>query len=138
LGEPIAFVADGFAAATKTDPRCSVDRGVAPAIIAMSFRHSIERCPLSSRKLLTGNEALALGALHAGARVIAGYPGTPSTGAIESLLASHPPDVHVEWSTNEKVALEVAAAPEEQHTLALPSLSAGRHSTSVALEQTGL
>ncbi len=61
------------------------------------------------RKLLTGNEALALGALHAGARVITGYPGTPSTGAIESLLALSPPGVHVEWSTNEKVALEIAA-----------------------------
>ncbi len=64
---------------------------------------------MSYRKLLTGNEALALGALHAGARVIAGYPGTPSTGAIESLLALSPPGVPVEWSTNEKVALEIAA-----------------------------
>ncbi|MFN3763133.1 MAG: hypothetical protein ACK4WK_08045, partial [Anaerolineae bacterium] len=64
---------------------------------------------MSPRKLLTGNEALALGALHAGARVITGYPGTPSTGAIESLLAARPPGVHVEWSTNEKVALEIAA-----------------------------
>ncbi len=64
---------------------------------------------MSSKKLLTGNEALALGALHAGARVITGYPGTPSTGAIESLLANQPPDVYVEWSTNEKVALEIAA-----------------------------
>ncbi len=64
---------------------------------------------MSSRKLLTGNEALALGALHAGARVITGYPGTPSTGAIESLLAMEPPSVYVEWSTNEKVALEIAA-----------------------------
>ncbi len=64
---------------------------------------------MSSRKLLTGNEALALGALHAGARVITGYPGTPSTGAIESLLATKPPGVYVEWSTNEKVALEIAA-----------------------------
>lgn len=64
---------------------------------------------MTRRKLLTGNEALALGAIHAGARVIAGYPGTPSTGAIESLLEIAPPDVHVEWSTNEKVALEIAA-----------------------------
>lgn len=64
---------------------------------------------MSSQKLLTGNEALALGARHAGARIITGYPGTPSTGAIESLLAGRPPDVYVEWSTNEKVALEIAA-----------------------------
>lgn len=62
-----------------------------------------------TRKLLTGNEALALGALHAGARVAAGYPGTPSTGALEHFLKVAPPDVHVEWSVNEKVALEIAA-----------------------------
>ncbi len=60
-------------------------------------------------KLLTGNEALALGALHAGVKVVTGYPGTPSTGAIESLLLLDPPGVHVEWSTNEKVAFEIAS-----------------------------
>jgi indolepyruvate ferredoxin oxidoreductase alpha subunit len=60
-------------------------------------------------RLLTGNEALALGALHAGVKVVAGYPGTPSTGAIESLLLLDPPGVHVEWSTNEKVAFEVVS-----------------------------
>ena len=59
-------------------------------------------------KLLTGNEALALGALHAGIKVATGYPGTPSSGALESLLAMDPPGVHVEWSTNEKVAFEIA------------------------------
>ncbi len=62
-----------------------------------------------SAKLLTGNEALALGALHAGVKVVTGYPGTPSTGALASLLDLEPRGVHVEWSTNEKVALEVAA-----------------------------
>ncbi len=60
-------------------------------------------------RLLTGNEALALGALRAGVKVATGYPGTPSTGCIESLLLLQPPDVHVEWSTNEKVAFEIAA-----------------------------
>lgn len=58
---------------------------------------------------MTGNEALALGALHAGVKVVTGYPGTPSTGALASLLDREPRGVHVEWSTNEKVALEVAA-----------------------------
>jgi indolepyruvate ferredoxin oxidoreductase alpha subunit len=58
-------------------------------------------------KLMTGNEALATGALHAGIKVAAGYPGTPSSGALESLLLLAPPDVHVEWSTNEKVAFEI-------------------------------
>jgi len=57
---------------------------------------------------MTGNEALALGALHAGIKVAAGYPGTPSTGALESLLLLNLPEVHVEWSTNEKVAFEIA------------------------------
>lgn len=60
------------------------------------------------KKLITGNEAVALGALRAGVKVVTGYPGTPSTGAIECLLGMSLPDTHVEWSTNEKVALEVA------------------------------
>ena len=65
-------------------------------------------------KLLTGNEALALGALRAGVKVATGYPGTPSTGCIESLLLLDSADlrskgVHVEWSTNEKVAFEIAS-----------------------------
>jgi indolepyruvate ferredoxin oxidoreductase alpha subunit len=59
---------------------------------------------------MTGNEALALGALHAGVKVVSGYPGTPSTGALASLLEMQPAGVHVEWSTNEKVAFEIAAA----------------------------
>ncbi|HIP88311.1 MAG TPA: hypothetical protein EYH27_07770, partial [Anaerolineales bacterium] len=61
------------------------------------------------KKLFTGNEALALGALQAGVKVVTGYPGTPSTGAIESLLRRRPQGVHVEWSTNEKIAFEIAA-----------------------------
>jgi len=60
------------------------------------------------KKILNGNEALALGALRAGVKVITGYPGTPSTRALASLLAMNLPDRHVEWSTNEKVALEIA------------------------------
>jgi len=61
-------------------------------------------------KILTGNEALALGALRAGVKVVTGYPGTPSTGALASLLRMDLPGRHIEWSTNEKVALEIAAA----------------------------
>lgn len=61
-------------------------------------------------KLITGNTALALGALRAGVKVVTGYPGTPSTGALASLLAMDLSDGrHVEWSTNEKVAFEIAA-----------------------------
>jgi indolepyruvate ferredoxin oxidoreductase alpha subunit len=61
-------------------------------------------------KLITGNEAIVLGALHAGVKLAAGYPGTPSSGALGSLLQMDLDEGrHVEWSTNEKVALEIAA-----------------------------
>lgn len=60
-------------------------------------------------RLLTGNEALALGALRAGVKVVTGYPGTPSSGALDSLLNLNLNLRHIEWSTNEKVAFEIAA-----------------------------
>ena len=58
------------------------------------------------KQLLSGNEALALGAYHAGVVVAAAYPGTPSTEILENLARLD--GIYVEWSTNEKVALEVA------------------------------
>ena len=61
------------------------------------------------KKICMGNEAIALGAIKAGVRVVAGYPGTPSTEIIETLIAEKNPHVNVQWSTNEKTALEVAA-----------------------------
>jgi indolepyruvate ferredoxin oxidoreductase, alpha subunit len=61
--------------------------------------------------LLMGNEAIARGALEAGISVASGYPGTPSSEIIESLAkVAEERNLYVEWSTNEKVALEVAAA----------------------------
>ena len=56
---------------------------------------------------MTGNEAIAQGAWEAGLHVAAAYPGTPSTEILENLSTYK--DVYSEWSTNEKVALEVAA-----------------------------
>ena len=56
-----------------------------------------------------GNEAIAAGALAAGVRVVSGYPGTPSTEVLETIAKRNPGFVHVEWSVNEKAALEVAA-----------------------------
>ncbi|MBP5607367.1 MAG: indolepyruvate ferredoxin oxidoreductase subunit alpha [Lachnospiraceae bacterium] len=57
-----------------------------------------------------GNGAIALGALKAGVNVVCGYPGTPSSEIIET-IAKYPHDgLHLEWSVNEKAALEVAAA----------------------------
>jgi indolepyruvate ferredoxin oxidoreductase alpha subunit len=62
-----------------------------------------------SKKLISGNEADAYGALAAGVKVVSGYPGTPSTEATAMLLTMDLPGTKVEWSTNEKVAFEVAA-----------------------------
>jgi len=61
--------------------------------------------------LIMGNEAIARGALEAGVKVCAAYPGTPSSDIIASLAeVAKNMDLYVEWSVNEKVALEVAAA----------------------------
>ena len=60
-------------------------------------------------EFLMGNEAIALGALAAGVRVVAGYPGTPSTEVLETVAKRRRDDVYVEWSINEKAAMEVAA-----------------------------
>ncbi len=61
-------------------------------------------------KNITGNEAVALGALRAGVKVVTGYPGTPSSEVIGGLLQQGGLEgTRVEWSINEKVALEVAA-----------------------------
>ncbi|MCL1872705.1 MAG: thiamine pyrophosphate-dependent enzyme [Clostridiales bacterium] len=63
------------------------------------------------KQILTGNEAIARGALAAGAKVITGYPGTPSSEVIGSLLKEKElTGVKVEWSVNEKIAFEIAAA----------------------------
>ncbi|MBC8443889.1 MAG: 4Fe-4S binding protein [Deltaproteobacteria bacterium] len=71
----------------------------------------IENGPAGSRHLLMGNEAIARGALEAGVSVITGYPGTPSSEIIETLAkVSADQNLYVEWSVNEKVAMEVAAA----------------------------
>ncbi len=61
--------------------------------------------------LLMGNEAIARGALEAGVSVAAAYPGNPSSEIIGSLAeVAAEMGMYVEWSVNEKVALEVAAA----------------------------
>ena len=61
------------------------------------------------KEFLMGNEAIALGALAAGVQVVAGYPGTPSTEVLETVAKRRPDGVYVEWSINEKAAMEVAA-----------------------------
>ena len=64
-----------------------------------------------TKMLLVGNEAIARGALEAGISVAAAYPGTPATEIMENLSkAGKTHKLYVEWSANEKVAMEVAAA----------------------------
>lgn len=66
---------------------------------------------MSKRELLLGDEALALGALHAGLSGVYAYPGTPST-EITEFIQSNPltaeRKIHCSWSTNEKTAMEEA------------------------------
>ncbi|MBQ8487513.1 MAG: indolepyruvate ferredoxin oxidoreductase [Prevotella sp.] len=63
------------------------------------------------RKLLLGDEAIALGALHAGLSGVYAYPGTPSTEITEFIQGNalaRERGVHSRWSTNEKTAMEAA------------------------------
>jgi len=63
------------------------------------------------KKLLLGDEAVALGALHVGLSGVYAYPGTPST-EITEFIQGHPlakeRGVHSRWCTNEKTAMEAA------------------------------
>jgi indolepyruvate ferredoxin oxidoreductase alpha subunit len=58
------------------------------------------------KTLMSGNEAIARGAWEAGVHHTTGYPGTPSTEILENVLSYS--EIQAEWSTNEKVALDVA------------------------------
>ena len=61
------------------------------------------------KEYLLGNAAIARGILEAGAGVVTSYPGTPASEIVESLApVSKEHNLHIEWSVNEKVALEVA------------------------------
>jgi indolepyruvate ferredoxin oxidoreductase alpha subunit len=60
----------------------------------------------SMKKILSGNEAIALGFSDSGGVFASGYPGTPSTETLEALARIG--DVYCEWATNEKVGLESA------------------------------
>lgn len=61
------------------------------------------------KALLSGNEAIARGAYEAGVQVVTGYPGTPSSEIVETCAKLYGDEVYVEWSTNEKVAMDAAA-----------------------------
>ncbi|HOT04518.1 MAG TPA: indolepyruvate ferredoxin oxidoreductase subunit alpha [Methanolinea sp.] len=59
---------------------------------------------------LLGNEAIARGCLASPVHFVTGYPGTPSSEVIDILRSLPERDFYVEWSVNEKVALENALA----------------------------
>jgi len=71
------------------------------------FRQIIE-APENSRFVLQGNEAFALGVIHAGYHAADGYPGTPSTEVIDKSLAHVQDLITVGWSINETIAVAVA------------------------------
>ncbi|MBR5088013.1 MAG: indolepyruvate ferredoxin oxidoreductase subunit alpha, partial [Ruminiclostridium sp.] len=61
------------------------------------------------KEFLMGNAAIARGAIAAGLNLISGYPGTPSTEVLETSAKCNDGSMYVEWSVNEKAALELAA-----------------------------
>lgn len=64
-------------------------------------------------KLLLGNDAIGLALVEQDCRVVTGYPGTPSSEILAGVIKykqQHDRQIYTEWSTNEKVALEVALA----------------------------
>ena len=63
------------------------------------------------KMLLLGNEAIARGAIEAGVAFASTYPGTPSSElSLNFFQMSQESDLYFEYSTNEKVAMEVSAA----------------------------
>ena len=61
------------------------------------------------KEFLMGNEAIGKACIAAGVNVVAGYPGTPSTEVLETIAKENDGSIYVEWSVNEKAAMEVAA-----------------------------
>lgn len=64
-----------------------------------------------SRHFLLGNEAIARGAIEAGVAFATTYPGTPSSEISGNLFQiSKETDLYFEYSSNEKIALELVSA----------------------------
>ncbi|MDR2943982.1 MAG: indolepyruvate ferredoxin oxidoreductase subunit alpha [Methanosarcinales archaeon] len=61
-----------------------------------------------TKEYMLGNAAIARGIREAGVGVVSGYPGTPSSEIVDILRAQKDRDYYLEWSVNEKVAVEVA------------------------------
>ena len=63
--------------------------------------------PKGTKFVAQGNEAFALGVIHAGYHAVDGYPGTPSTEVIDKYLSKVQDKINVGWSVNEAVAVAV-------------------------------
>ncbi|WP_320041093.1 indolepyruvate ferredoxin oxidoreductase subunit alpha [uncultured Desulfobacter sp.] len=73
--------------------------------------HKLLKDSPGEKIMLLGNEAIARGAVEAGVAFATTYPGTPSSEVSLNLFQmSQESDLYFEYSTNEKVSLEVAAA----------------------------
>ena len=81
------------------------------------------------RYALMGNEAIARGVVEAGASVVTGYPGTPSSEVIETLQRlGRGLGIYAEWAVNERVAFEIAygaaiAGARSMATMKAPGLN---------------
>ncbi len=61
------------------------------------------------KQLLTAEQALAYAALNSGLKMVTAYPGSPGTNVVNTLIElAREHELYVEWSSNEKVALEMA------------------------------
>jgi indolepyruvate ferredoxin oxidoreductase alpha subunit len=59
-------------------------------------------------KTLNGDQSMAFGALSSGVKLVTSYPGTPSSGTVETLIGmAEKHEIYVEWSSNEKVSMEM-------------------------------
>ncbi len=66
---------------------------------------------MKEKLLVLGDQAIALGAMHAGITGVYAYPGTPSTEITEYIQESplaKERNIHSRWCTNEKTAMEAA------------------------------
>ena len=73
----------------------------------MSMFEKMVDAPAGSKFILQGNQAFALGVMHAGYHCADGYPGTPSTEIIDRSLAHVQDRISVGWSVNEAVSVAV-------------------------------
>ena len=61
---------------------------------------------MSSKVILTGNEAISRGFFEGGGNIASSYPGSPTVQILDSLMQYK--EIYSDWGTNEKVAMEIA------------------------------